>query len=589
MLKRSDAKSAGENFENIIKPLLMSSVDSFTEADADDPSIRKYYIHLANSDNGPVQLQHDRDGWHWEIYNSLFDAQSSDLNHDKCDERLCCTCTFPELPDPFDCFSKFMFRNFLDNSVVPSTNRTARCRQRLKAETEGEPWQDIDINELMTWIGILELMLIAEPTSGCLQEYWQPNAFNFGTMSIEFNFSKHMSHHRWLQILQRLTFDGDVAELFDAFNHRVEKTIVPGQVLSLCRLSRFESNHSSAAEDWMCLCDLSNKVIIRLPSSSLKTRHWSEQIRDSNAVLLLGLTQPYHFSLREVFFMSSQFEVDAIIQLHKRGIRGIFLSDNTPGTLPPFYPVDILQISLTSAKSCLVCDRSFSGTNVRIIFRQLGSCAFCTTDSGLNGSPSVISVSNLKESSKSMAKMCQLKSSVECHIKPFMNRIRHAHIDSSDYENFDKMSALVGVVAIVEYNAKALFDSMNSMKNSPLLQFRAKLAKKLLNSAKSRSLHPNRDSAVTFDVLDSKKRRIAQAHRVIRLDNSTAQVQRQCSLACRCANKKSPTESAPRTSNACSCSPSVPLCSKVCHTYHVLSQLNLHSDLEADLSHLEDR
>jgi hypothetical protein len=585
--KKMQTKRTVEHFESVIKPLLMSSVESFSRADADDASLRKYYIYLTHSDSYPVQLQHERDGWQWAIHNGSFDAKSSQPTHSKRHhEKLRCACDFPETPDPHECYSKFVLQMFLDTAVISSTNRAARCRPRLSDAIEAEKWQDLDTNEFMTWIGILELMLIAEPSSGCLQHYWRPDAFNFGTMSIQFNFSNHMSHHRWLQILQHLNFDGDISELFDAFNQKVEKTIIPGQVLSVCQLSRFEINHSSASEDWMCLCDMSTNVIMRLPSSSSRTRHWSEQVRDANAVSLLGLTQPYHFSLREVLFTSSQCEVDAITQLHKRGITGVLVSDNTPGTLPPFYPVDILKISLTSAQSCLICDRSFSGTNVRIFFQQLGSCAFCTNDSSLNGSQNDISVSNSKQLSKSLSKMSLFQSSVENHINLFTNPIRLARIDSSDYECFEKMSALIRILAIVEWNAKALYDSASSIKDSPLLQFRARLANKLLSGPTSRSLHPHRDNS---DILDGKKRRIARSHRIIRLDNSTAQVQRQCSLACRCANKKSPKDPAPRTSNACSCSPSVPLCSKVCHTYHVLSQLDLHSELEAGISESDDR
>jgi hypothetical protein len=585
--KKLDSRYAGENFDNVIKPLVMSSVDFITEADVNSAGIRKYYTDLVTSAHSLARLQHDRDGWRWEIQSSLLGANSSLFTcSNQYYENLRRGCAFPKSHDPHDCFSKFMFSNFLEFTVISSTNRVARSRQRSNTVIETDSWQDLDMKEFMTWIGILELMQIAEPSTGCLQEYWQTNAFNFGTMSIHLNFSAHMSQHRWLQILKCLHFDGDITDLFDAFNQRVEKIVIPGQELTVCNISQFQLNYSNTIEDWMCLCDISSNLMMRLPSSPSKTRHWSEQIRDSNTVLLLGLTQPYHFSLREVFVVSSKCEADAIVQLQKRGIHGILLSDNTPRTLPPFYPVEISQILLPSTHSCLVCDRSFSGTNVRILFQRLSSCAFCTNDSSLNphGSPNVVSVSDLKDLSKAMAKMSQFKCFIEEHIKSFMKPIRHAAVDSSDFESVDKTSALICILAIVEYNAKKLFDILSSTTDSPLLQFRAKLANTLLNGPTCRILQSNRDKTTDFDSAECKKRRVAHAHRVVRLDNSTAQVQRQCSLACRCENKKGPKDPAPRTSNACSCSPSIPLCSKICHTYHVLSQLDLLSKMNADIS-----
>lgn len=562
-------KSTCEDFERVIKPLLMSSVEFLTEAEVDSASVRRYHSFLSSADDSLVRSQLERDGWRFAICKCVVSPGATrDTFPKRYHESLRWICAFNQPPDPHDCFSQFIFPNFLEHAVVSATNCAAR--RRSKASMGMEAWQDLDINELMTWIGVLEFMQIAETSSGCVQEYWKPNAFHFGTMSIQFNFSNHMSHHRWLQILKCLNFEGDVSELFDAFNQRVEKTIAPGQSLSVCKLPQFESNCSESFGDWACLIDSATGVFLRLPSGPSKTKHWSEQIRDPNTAFLLGLTQSYHFSFREAFVLSPHCRVDATVELRKRGIYAMVLSDNTPCTLPQSFPADILRAAVPSTSSCLVCDRTFGADNVRVVARQDVSCAFCTTESSSNALPSRVSDSDLKEYSDSIAKIAQFQCSVEEHIKSFMRPIRQTAADSSDIENFDKMSALIWIFAIIDYNAKKMFDMSSNNTESPALHFRARLASKLLGSSQRHCVEEN---TLLLDNHDMKKRRLAEDHRIIRLDNSTSQVQRQCSLACRCANKKSQNDPPPRTSNACSCSPSTPLCSKVCHTYHVLSQL----------------
>jgi hypothetical protein len=559
-------KSTCEDFERVIKPLLMSSVDFLTEAEADSASVRRYHGFLSSADDSLVRSQLERDGWRFAICDSVVSPGAMrDTYPKRYNESLRWICAFNQPPDPHDCFSQFIFPNFLEHAVVSATNYAAR--RRSKASMGMEAWQDLDINELMAWIGVLEFMQIAETSSGCVQEYWKPNAFHFGTVSIQFNFSNHMSHHRWLQILKCLSFEGDVSMLFDAFNQRVEKNIAPGQSLSVCQLPRFESNFSEYFGGWVCLFDSATGVFLRLPSGPSKTKHWSEQIRDPNTAFLLGLTQSYHFSFREALVLSPQMQIDATVELRKRGIYAMLLSDNTPCTLPQCFPADILRAAVPSASSCLVCDRTFGADNVRIVAQQNVSCAFCT-EFGSTALPSRVSDSDLKEYSNSIAKIAQFQCSVEEHIKSFMRPIRQTVADSSDIENFDKMSALICIFAIIDYNAKKMFDISSNKTESPVLHFRARLASKLLSSSQR---HCVEESTLLLDNHDMKKRRLAEDHRLIRLDNSTSQVQRQCSLACRCANKKSQNDPPPRTSNACSCSPSTPLCSKVCHTYHVLS------------------
>jgi hypothetical protein len=547
----------------------MSTDNSSTEANGDCASLLQCHSYHVSSEESLSQWQLTQDGWRWAICSSVFPASAVSTSSKSSHEHLRLTCAFPESLDPNDCFSKFLSSNFLQHEVISSTNRAARKRQNKTCEAE--TWQDLDMNELMKWIGILELMQITETSSGCVQEYWKPNAFYFGTMSIQFNFSQHMSQHRWLQILNFLTFDCDISELFDAFNQRVEKTIAPGQALSICQLSQIDCSCSRSIDDWMCLCDMSTDLITRLPSSPSKSKHWSEQVRDSHTAILLGLTQPYHFSFRDVFVLSSKANADAVIQLHKRGINSILLSDNTLCTSPPFYPANILQVAMPPMNSCLICDRSFGGTNVRIIVKQFGSCAFCTNDAGgsIGCAQTSVSTSDLQEFSTKITKIAQFKRSVDEHTKSFMKPIRQA---ITDIQSFEKVNALVWMFALVEHNAKKLFDIIHSYADSPLLQFRARLANKILGGPTGEYVRQIQVDTSFIDHCESKKRRIAEAHRIVRLDNSAAQVQRQCSLACRCANKKSPSDSAPRTSNACSCAPSIPLCSKVCHAYHVLSQ-----------------
>lgn len=561
-------KSTCEDFESVIKPLLMSSVEFLTEAEADSASVRKYHSFLSSADDSLVRSQLERDGWRFAVCNSVVSPVARDTHPKRYHEGLRWVCAFPQPPDPHDCFSQFMFPNFLEHAVVAATNCAAR--RRPKASMEAEAWQDLDINELMTWIGVLEFMQIAETSSGCIKEYWEPNAFHFGNMTIQFNFSNHMSHYRWLQILKCLNFEGNVSEMFDAFNQRVEKTVLPGQALSICQLPRIKSNRSESFGGWTCLFDTSTGVFLRLPSSPSKTKHWSEQIRDPSTAFLLGLTQSYHFSFRKAFILSPQFQVDATVELHKRGIYTMLLSDNTPRTLPQYFPADVLRVAVPSTNSCLVCDRTFGIDNVRIVAQQCVSCAFCTTEISSNGLPSGVSALDLKEYSNSIATIAQFKGSVEEHIESFMRPIMQTAADSSEIENFDKMSALIWIFAIIDYNAKKMFDIISCNKTeSPVLHFRARLASKLMRGPQGHCVEEN---TTLLDNHDKKKRRLAEDHRIIRLDNSTSQVQRQCSLACKCFNKKSQNDPPPRTSNACSCSPSTPLCSKVCYTYHVLSQ-----------------
>ena len=573
-----DDESTFEDFDSVIKPLLMSQVDALSEVEADDASVQNYYKYLASSVDWNFRSQLDRDGWRWEIHSNAVSPSSTHLKtirHKVHHETVRWACSFSESPSPQDCFSRFFFQNFLEQAVISSTNRSARSR--VKATFEVEAWQDLDMNEFMTWIGILESMQIAETPTSCVEDYWQPNSFSFGAISIQFNFSKYMSQQRWLQILQCLNFDGDVSELFDAFNQNIEKTIIPGRALAICGISQLELSQSCSIKEWMCVSDLSAKMILRLPSSPSKVRHWSEQFRDPHTIQLLGLTQPYHFSFREAYIATSQCEADAIVQLHKRGIDSNLLSFNSPAGLPSFYPVDASRVLFRASNSCLVCDRSFCGKNVRVIMQQRGSCAICTDDSDSTGSTNPASI--LNDGSKMMKAMSHFTVLVDEHIKSFIKPIRQAVVDQSEIENFDKMVHLIWVLSIVEYNAKQAFDVLSSKKEVPLSQFRAQLANELLSG---RSLPPKLESASVLNNAESKKRRIAEVHRVVRLDNSSAQVQRQCSLAHRCANKKSDNEPAPRTSNACSCSPSVPLCSKVCHTHHVLSQLDRFCEFNAD-------
>jgi hypothetical protein len=569
-------ETAVEDFDSVIKPRLMSEVDSLTEGEADAASVQKYYKHLASSAGSNLQAQLARDGWSWQIHCNTFSASRTNLKTSRLKaqcEPVGWACAFSESPGPHDCYSRFFFQNFLEQVVIPSSNRSARSG--MNATHEAKTWNDLDINEFMIWIGILESMQIAETPAGCIQEYWQPKSFAFGAISFRFNFSKYMSHHRWLQILQHLTFDGDVLELFDAFNQSMEKAFIPGRALSVCELSRFKLNPSDSVKEWMCISDWSTKIIMRLPSSPSKVRHWSEQFHDPTTILLLGLTQPYQFSFREAYVAASQCESDALIQLHKRGIDTIVLSDHASDELPPFYPVDALRVMLPSSNSCVVCDRSVGGKNVRIVIQQRVSCAFCPNDFSSRDSQHCFSVSN--ECSNTMKAISQFKFLVDSHIKMFIKPIQQALADISHIENFEKINVLVWLLAIVEYNAKRAFDMISPETETSLSRFRAQLANQLLSDCSSPQLF---DRTSILGTVESRKRRIAEVHRAVRLDNSSAQVQRQCSLAHECANKKRDTDSAPRTSNACSCSPSVPLCSKVCHTHHVLTQLDSFFDVE---------